>query len=46
MEDTLEKEILVDVGEDSTIAIHDALELEKELQQWIQQVLNVMLSEI
>jgi hypothetical protein len=46
MNDILEKEVLVEVEQDSTIAIHDSLELDKELQQWIQSVIKVMLSEI
>jgi hypothetical protein len=43
---TLEQEVnLLEVQNEEQVVIHNSLELEKELQSWVQKILVLMLSE-
>jgi hypothetical protein len=47
MNNVLEKEVPVEVDTQEVLTlVHDSVKMEKELQEWIQQVLKMMLSEI
>ena len=46
MKNVLEEVLAEPVVQDEQVTIHDSVELEKELQEWIQQILKIMLSEM
>jgi hypothetical protein len=46
MKNVLEEVLLEPIVQDEQVTIHDSVELEKELQIWIQQFLKIILSEI
>jgi hypothetical protein len=41
----VQEEVLLEPEQDQ-VTIHDSLEMEKEVKEWIQQILKLMLSEI
>ena len=46
MKNVLEEVLVEPIVQDEQVTIHDSVELEQELQKWIQQILKIMLSEI
>jgi len=46
MKNVLEEVLVEPIVQDEQATIHDSIEMEKEMQKWIQQILKIMLSEI